>query len=133
MSDNTGMSFDAVVANPGRLQILTALAVEERQDFVQLRRVTHLTDGNLSAHARRLETAGMLQIEKQFRDGKPVTSFLLTSTGRAALESHVRRLLAAMSHRRLTPSAAPEPRSTAVIERRPPAPAAVSSHDDWVD
>lgn len=106
MSDNASMSFDSVVANAGRLQILTALAVEERQDFVQLRGVTQLTDGNLSAHAKRLQSAGMLQIDKHFRDGKPVTSFLLTPMGRSALESHVRKLLAAMSQRRLTPSVA---------------------------
>ncbi len=102
MSDNDTMSFDAVVANPGRLQILTALAVEERQDFVQLRGVTQLTDGNLSAHAKRLQSAGMLQIDKQFRDGKPVTSFLLTPAGRSALESHVRKLFAAISQRRIS-------------------------------
>ena len=133
MSDNVHMSFDAVVANPGRLQILTALAVEERQDFVQLRHVTHLTDGNLAAHARRLESAGMLQIEKQFRNGKPVTSFLLTSSGRAALESHVRRLLAAISQRRLTPSAPPEAKATVAVERPEVAPLPVASHEEWVD
>ena len=107
MSDNGDMSFDAVVTNPGRLQILTALAVEERQDFVQLRGVTQLTDGNLSSHARRLQSAGLLQIDKQFRDGKPVTTFLLTPAGRSALESHVRKLLSAISHRRMPVAVVP--------------------------
>ena len=103
------MAFDSVVANPGRLQILTALAVEDRQDFVHLRGVTQLTDGNLSAHAKRLQSAGLLQIDKQFRDGKPVTSFLLTPAGRSALESHVRKLLAAISQRRMPSAVAPAP------------------------
>ena len=84
------MSFDAVVTNPGRLRILTALAVEERQEFVHLRRTTQLTDGNLASHARRLQSAGLVAIDKQFRGGKPVTSFELTAAGRSALESHVR-------------------------------------------
>jgi DNA-binding MarR family transcriptional regulator len=119
------MAFDAVVANPGRLQILTALAVEERQDFVQLRDLTQLTDGNLSAHARKLQTAGLVQIDKEFRDGKPVTSFLLTPAGRSALESHVRRLLAAISHRRM-PTA--NPSTTPPLTPKTPAAA-----DDWVD
>src|SRR5437016_2720883 len=95
------MSFDPLVANAGRLQILTALAVEECQEFVQLRQSTQLTDGNLASHARRLRSAGLIAVEKQFREGKPVTSFTLTSDGRKALETHTRRLIAAISHRRL--------------------------------
>ena len=60
MPDDGGMVFDPLIANAGRLRILTALAVENRQDFVRLRRLTHLTDGNLSAHAKRLASAGMI-------------------------------------------------------------------------
>jgi DNA-binding MarR family transcriptional regulator len=96
------MGFDALVANAGRLTILTELAVEERQEFVHLRRRTRLTDGNLAAHARRLEAAGLIAIDKQFRDGKPVTTYLLTPDGRKALESHARRLFAAITQRRVT-------------------------------
>src|SRR5579872_5638316 len=96
------MSFDAIVANPGRLQILTSLAVEESQEFVQLRQSTQLSDGNLASHARRLQSAGLITVDKRFREGKPVTSFTLTSDGRQALVAHTRRLVAAISHRRLT-------------------------------
>jgi DNA-binding MarR family transcriptional regulator len=100
------MGFDAVVANAGRLNILTALAVDERQDFVQLRRKTQLTDGNLACHARRLQSAGLIEIDKMLRDGKPVTCMHLTPAGRAALEAHARRVLAAISQRRVVmPSA----------------------------
>src|SRR2546421_9327921 len=95
------MGFDGVLANAGRLTILTELAVEERQEFVDLRRRTRLTDGNLAAHARRLHSAGLIEIDKQFREGKPVTTYLLTPDGRKALESHARRLFAAISHRRV--------------------------------
>ena len=98
------MPFDPLVANAGRLRILTALAVEERQEFVHLRRRTQLTDGNLAAHAKRLSSAGLIEIDKQFREGKPVTSYLLTADGRRALETHARRLVAAISHRRLPPT-----------------------------
>jgi DNA-binding transcriptional ArsR family regulator len=67
--------------NAGRLTILTELAVEERQEFVDLRRRTRLTDGNLAAHARRLQSAGLIDIDKQSRGGKPVTTYLLTAEG----------------------------------------------------
>lgn len=96
------MSPDSLVANPGRLRILTALAVEPRQPFVVLRKQTGLTDGNLASHAKRLESAGLVQVEKTFEAGKPVTTFVLTAEGRGALEAHARRVLAALSHRRIT-------------------------------
>lgn len=137
------MSFDAVVTNPGRLRILTALAVEERQEFVHLRQTTQLTDGNLAAHARRLESAGLVAIDKQFRDGKPVTSFVLTHAGRSALEQHVRRVMAAISHRRMAPApmpavtpAADDISSTNSLESVPDldrVAVAVGEDDEWVD
>ena len=101
------MSPDAIIANPGRLKILTALAVESRQEFVHLRARTKLTDGNLASHARRLQSAGFIAIDKSIRDGKPVTSLQLTVEGRSALESHVRRLMAAISTRRVESDPAP--------------------------
>jgi len=125
------MGFDPVVANAGRLRILTALAVEERQEFVRLRQSTELTDGNLASHARRLQSAGLIAIDKQFRDGKPVTSFTLTQQGRAALERHARRLIAAISHRRLAPmpAATSSQKQPAVLTAAEAAPA----DDTWVD
>ena len=130
------MPFDPLVANAGRLRILTALAVEERQEFVHLRRRTQLTDGNLAAHAKRLQSAGMIEIDKVFRDGKPVTSYLLTADGRRALESHARRLVAAISHRRLPATgdriavagSPPDHRRTTAAPAATPTP-----DDDWVD
>jgi DNA-binding MarR family transcriptional regulator len=90
------MPFDTLIANAGRLRILTALAVENRQEFVRLRKMTSLTDGNLSAHARRLQNGGLIDIEKHFRDGKPVTTFHLTRDGRRRLTEHAHALLAAV-------------------------------------
>jgi DNA-binding MarR family transcriptional regulator len=113
------MPLDSLVTNPGRLRILTSLATEPSQEFVQLRHRTHLTDGNLSTHARRLHNAGLVTIQKNFRDGKPVTTFTLTTDGRRALESHVQNLMAALN----LPATQPQ-----II------PAAVNSeNDEWVD
>jgi DNA-binding MarR family transcriptional regulator len=133
------MPFDPLVANAGRLRILTALAVEECQEFVHLRRRTQLTDGNLAAHAKRLEAAGLIGIDKQFRGGKPVTTYILTAIGRQALESHARRLVAAISHRRLPSAGVPEYSDRPAPQRVPQPPVLVPSvadtdaDDDWVD
>src|SRR5437763_14713464 len=99
MSFNRGMSFDPLVTNAGRLRILTALAAAEepRQPFVELRRRTGLTDGNLATHARRLQAAGFVAIEKSIASGKPLTTLHLTREGREALTRHARELLAALA------------------------------------
>jgi DNA-binding MarR family transcriptional regulator len=93
------MVFDPLVTNPGRLEILTALANETSQPFVELRRRTGLTDGNLATHARRLQSAGLVAIEKSITDGKPLTTLHLTHEGREALTQHARQLLALLEPR----------------------------------
>ena len=111
---------EALVVNPGRLRILTALAQSRRSEFVPLRDRTRLTDGNLAAHAKRLQSAGLIEVDKQFRAGKPVTSFTLTPTGREALEQHARYLQAAVGE-----STGPEPAVQAIN--------LPEDRDDWVD
>lgn len=108
------MPFDSLVANAGRLRILVALASADARDFVELRRDTRLTDGNLSAHARRLHSAGLVAVQKSFRQGKPVTTFRLTPAGRQALAEHVRVVQTAI--------AAP-----------PLQPVLTGADEDWVD
>lgn len=129
--------FDPLIANAGRLRILTALAVDERQEFVHLRRSTQLTDGNLASHARRLQAGGLIRIDKQLRGGKPVTHLMLTPEGRRALEAHARRLVAAISHRKLTmPSLAAVPEAVPAVvlpDPEPLAPDTGVSEEDWVD
>jgi len=114
------MSFDAMVTSPGRLSILTALASEPQQPFVQLRQRTGLTDGNLATHARRLQAAGFVAIQKSIEEGKPLTTLQLTTAGRNALADHARQLLAALDQASTTVIAAP----TSDDETR---------DDDWVD
>ncbi len=84
--------FDPVLTSRVRLAILSALVSLEAAEFVQLRELLKLTQGNLSVHASKLEEAGYLRIDKQFVDRKPVTTFVLTAAGRAALVAHVRQL-----------------------------------------
>lgn len=87
------MNFDPIIANPGRLTILTALLDQTSQDFVTLRGNTKLTDGNLTTHARKLASAGLISIEKSARAGRAVTTITLTEDGRAAFERHVESLV----------------------------------------
>ena len=116
--------IDGLIANAGRLRILTVLAGSGGQEFVALRRATQLTDGNLASHARRLQSAGFIEIDKHFRQAKPVTRFTLTPHGRAALESHVRVLMHAISPPADAAARQAEPQLTASY---------LASDEEWVD
>jgi DNA-binding MarR family transcriptional regulator len=114
--------LDRLIASSGRLRILTPLAGEARIEFVRLRQQTSLTDGNLACHARRLESAGFVAVEKTFKGRKPVTHLSLTASGRRALERHARELLAALGQQQ-------RPREHESLAAYNDA----ATADDWVD
>jgi DNA-binding MarR family transcriptional regulator len=85
-------ALDRLVHDRVRLGMLSALAVSEKLGFTELRSVLDTTDGNLSAHARKLEEAGYITVEKTFRDRTPHTEFTLTIAGRSALEVYLNHM-----------------------------------------
>jgi DNA-binding MarR family transcriptional regulator len=100
--------LDPVIHQPTRLGILTATAETERIDFVSLRDLLALTDGNLSRHLSTLEEAGYLQIEKTFEGRRPRTWISATPAGRAALAAEIsalREIVAAADAHSATPQA----------------------------
>ncbi len=70
-----------------RYRIVRALWVSGATTFTRLRQKLHLTDGNLSVHAIRLENAGVVSCTKTFRGRVPCTTYALTPHGRALLET----------------------------------------------
>jgi len=84
-----GSSFDKLIHEPLRLGIVSALAANEKLSFAELREMTRATDGNLSVHARKLESAGYLSCKKTFRGRTPRTEFRLTAKGRKAFERYL--------------------------------------------
>src|SRR4249920_3288307 len=59
-------SLDRLIHERLRLGIVSALAVNERLTFNDLKRLLETTDGNLSVHARKLEDAEYIAVEKTF-------------------------------------------------------------------
>ena len=55
-----------------RLGIMSVLLVNESIDFVSLKNLLELTDGNLASHTRNLEELGYIRSYKQFIGRKPV-------------------------------------------------------------
>jgi DNA-binding MarR family transcriptional regulator len=80
--------IDQVIHAPARLMVLTYLYVVESADYVFLIRLTGLTWGNLSTHLTRLEEAGYVAIDKEFKGKKPHTIISLTEQGRAAFREY---------------------------------------------
>lgn len=89
-------SIDRLVHEPARFVIMAHLYVVDSADFLFLMHQTGLTWGNLSSHLSKLESAGYLDIEKEFLGKKPHTMLRLTREGRAAFEryrDHMRQAL----------------------------------------
>ena len=82
-------ALDAVIHERVRLGIVSALAVNERLRFADLKALLGLTDGNLSVHARRLEEAGYVECTKSFQGRVPRTHYRLTAAGRRALQRYL--------------------------------------------
>ncbi|HUV29617.1 MAG TPA: transcriptional regulator [Acidobacteriota bacterium] len=84
--------INRIIHEPARLAILACLYVVESADFLFLERQTGLTRGNLSSHLSRLESAGYVQISKEFVDKIPRTLLRLTAVGRDAFETYRRNM-----------------------------------------
>jgi DNA-binding MarR family transcriptional regulator len=106
--------LDPAIHQPARLGILTAAYETKRIDFVSLRQLLDLTDGNLSRHLATLEGAGYIRIEKTFEGRKPRTWITATRAGRKALEQEIaalREIVDAAADAKGTPAMRPAPRS----------------------
>jgi len=84
--------IDRIIHEPARLLILAYLSVVESADFLFLMNQTKLTRGNLSSHLSKLETAGYVEIKKEFIDKIPRTLLALTEQGRIAFHEYRRNM-----------------------------------------
>lgn len=81
--------LDQLIHGRVRLGIVSALAVNDWLSFTELKELLDTTDGNLSAHARRLEEGDYIHCEKSFEGRIPLTRYRLTTRGRRALEQYL--------------------------------------------
>lgn len=87
--------LDSIIHQPVRLRIMSSLVslyAGEQVDFVYLRKILNLTDGNLGAHLKKLEDASYIRIEKTFIARKPRTFISATGKGRDAFDEHTTAL-----------------------------------------
>jgi DNA-binding HxlR family transcriptional regulator len=85
----SALELDRLIHERMRLGIVSALAVNDRLSFNDLKALMQTTDGNLSVHARKLEEAGYITCTKTFEGRMPKTHYALTAAGRRALERYL--------------------------------------------
>src|SRR3982074_998827 len=72
-NDEGALALDRLIHERMRLGIVSALAVNDTLTFNDLKRLMRTTDGNLSAHARKLEDAPHVTCTKTFEGRVPKT------------------------------------------------------------
>jgi len=77
--------FDRLIYERVRLGIMSALATNEELTFNELKALFDVSDGNLGAHARKLEEAGYIACTKSFEARRPKSRYRITAVGRKAL------------------------------------------------
>ncbi|MDA0327782.1 MAG: transcriptional regulator [Gemmatimonadetes bacterium] len=83
------LELDRLIHERVRLGIVSSLAVNGSLSFTDLRDLLGITDGNLSAHARRLEQAGYVVCTKLYEGRTQKTEYGLTPRGRTELNAYL--------------------------------------------
>ena len=93
-SGGRALRLDRVVHEPVRLRVLVHLASSTGGEagFVALREALGLTAGNLSVQLRTLAGAGLVALDKGYRDNRPATTVRLTAPGARALEAYLEEM-----------------------------------------
>ncbi len=86
------LNLDRLVHEPARLVILGVLGACRSADFMYLQAATGLSKGNLSLHLGKLETGGLIAIERTYAGKRPRMVVQLTKDGKRAIRTHRRRL-----------------------------------------
>jgi DNA-binding MarR family transcriptional regulator len=100
-AEPSALGLDRLIHERLRLGIVSALAVNGSMSFTDLKTALNATDGNLSAHARRLEEAGYIVCRKSFDGRIPRTDYELTKQGRRELEAYLEHMEALIRQMRV--------------------------------
>lgn len=85
---NLNKDFESKV----RLGIMSVLVVNEWVEFLELKDLLLVTDGNLASHISALEKKGYIKIRKVFSGKKTKTSYRITASGKSAFNDHLAAL-----------------------------------------
>jgi predicted ArsR family transcriptional regulator len=98
--------LDSLLHQPLRTQLAAFLAGAGEATFSELKRQLDVSDGNLDSHLKKLIAAEYVNVRKVDSAGRTQTSYALSKTGRAALQSYILALQKMLSLDNPVPSAA---------------------------
>jgi DNA-binding MarR family transcriptional regulator len=75
-----------------RLGIMSALMVNASVDFLALKELLDVTDGNLASHITALEKLEYIAVKKEFVGKKTKTTYMATKLGRIEFNNHLKAL-----------------------------------------
>ncbi len=75
-----------------RLGIMSALMVNDAVDFLALKELLDVTDGNLASHISALEKLEYIAVKKEFVGKKTKTSYVVSKLGRIEFNHHLKAL-----------------------------------------
>ncbi len=75
-----------------RIGIMSALAVNEKLNFNDLKGIMDVTDGNLATHLKTLEEHEYIKVQKGFVGRKTNTTYSITKAGHKAFTDHLNAL-----------------------------------------
>jgi DNA-binding transcriptional ArsR family regulator len=75
-----------------RLGIMSALMVNASVDFLALKELLDVTDGNLASHITALEKLEYIAVKKEFVGKKTKTTYMATKLGRIEFNHHLKAL-----------------------------------------
>lgn len=84
--------LDPLLHSQLRLAVMSLLLSVESAEFTFIKEKTGATSGNLSVQLEKLSEAKYINVEKTFRDKKPVTTCKITNVGISAFEKYVKDL-----------------------------------------
>ena len=94
--------LNETIHQPTRLRIMTLLVSlpdGDRLAYGFIQKTLGLTGGNLTIHLRKLQSAGYLNITKEFQGSKPRTWVQASTTGRQAFAKYLSNLQRALGVR----------------------------------
>ena len=98
-------NIDRVIHEPVRLAILKILTSAKEVDFNFLLTTLGVTKGNLATHINKLESAGFIEVKKEFVGKMPHTSYRITKTGRNQFQKYWENLKALAPEQPVKPGA----------------------------
>ena len=84
--------IDKLIHEPARLKIMAQLYVVEKADFLFIMRQTGMTQGNVSGHLTKLESAKYIKVKKGYAGKRPQTMLSLTERGRIAFKDYIHNM-----------------------------------------